>query len=132
MNPAGQSCISQCPQYLRVDFGACDVYELTHVYQRFAHLCIGTDVHRALLNAGDNEPSGHQQLHEILSAVVRTAAIPPDFKLALVPSTPAIAAVYTEAQQALRAIGFNAWVFETVADATAWLEDRAPGGRMVS
>ena len=132
MNPPAQSCIAQRPHYLRVDFGACDVHELTRVYQRFADLCIGSNVNRALLNAGDNEPNGHEQLREILSAVIRTAAIAPDFKLALVPSTPAIAAIYTEAQQAFRALGLNAWAFGTVAEAMAWLEDRAPCGPMVS
>jgi len=89
-------------------------------------------VNRALLQAGDNEPEGHFQLHEVLSAMARTAAIRPDFKLALVASTAAIEAVYREAQQALRAIGLNAWVFETVPDAMEWLEGRAPSGRTAS
>jgi hypothetical protein len=71
-------------------------------------------------------------LSVVLSAVARTAAIRPDFKLALVPSTPPIAAVYREAQQALRAIGLNAWVFRTVPEALEWLEGRAAAGAMVS
>ena len=108
-----ESRITEGPQCLRVDFGSS--------YRSFADLCLGTQVNRALLQAGDNEPEGHRQLHEALSAMARTAAIRPDFKLALVASTAAIEAVYREAQQALRSIGLNAWVFETVPDAMEWL-----------
>jgi hypothetical protein len=64
--------------------------------------------------------------------MARTAAIRPDSKLALVASTAAIEAVYREAQQALRAIGLNAWVFGTVSEAVEWLEGRAASGQMVS
>jgi hypothetical protein len=132
MSPAIESRITEGPQYLRVDFGSCDYLELSETYRSFVDLCLGTQVSRALLQAGDNEPGGHRQLHELLSAVARTAAIRPDFKLALVPSTPPIEAVYREAQQALRAIGFNAWVFDTVPEAVEWLEGRAACGQMVS
>jgi len=132
MSPAVESRITQGPQYLRVDFGSCDGLELSETYRSFVDLCLGTRVNRALLQAGDNEPGGHRQLRELLSGVARTAAICPDFKLALVPSTPPIAAVYREAQQALRAIGLNTWVFDTVPDAVEWLEGRAACGRMVS
>lgn len=127
-----RSLISRTAGYVRIDFGSCNVPELTATYRDFADLCIGTGVDRALLAAGDNEPEGHRQLRELLWAVARTAAIPPDFKLALVPSTPAIAEVYREAQQTFRAIGLNAWVFDTVAEALEWLEGRASSGRMVS
>ncbi len=132
MSPAVESRITEGPQYLRVDFGSCDCLELSETYRSFVDLCLGTQVNRALLQAGDNEPSGHRQLRELLSMVARTAAIPPDFKLALVPSTPPIEAVYREAQQALRAIGLNAWVFDTVPEAVEWLEGRAACGQMVS
>lgn len=127
-----ESRITAGPQYLRVDFGSCDRLELSETYRSFADLCLGTQVKRALLQAGDNEPEGHRQLHEVLSAMARTAAIRPDFKLALVASTAPIEAVYREAQQALRAIGLNAWVFETVPDAMEWLEGRAASGRTAS
>lgn len=132
MNRAAPSLISRSPGYVRVDFGSCNVLELTEAYRDFADLCIGTNVNRALLAAGDNEPEGHRQLRELLWAVARTAAIPPDFKLALVPSTPAIAEVYREAQQTFRAIGLNAWVFDTVPEALDWLHGPTSGGRMVS
>ena len=55
-----------------------------------------------------------------------------DFKLALVPSTPPIRAIYQEAQQALRAIGCNACVFDDAAAAAEWLEGRAVAGRYAS
>ena len=119
-------------KFVRVDFGSGDIFEVSDTYRCFVDLCLGTQVSRALLEAGDNAPEGHRQLCVALCAVARTAAIRPDFKLALVPSTPPIAAVYREAQQALRAIGFNAWVFRSVPEAVEWLEGRAAGGAMVS
>lgn len=132
MSPAVESRITEYPQYLRVDFGSCDRLELSETYRSFVDLCLATQVNRALLQAGDNEPGGHRQLRELLSALARTAAIRPDFKLALVPSTPPIETVYREAQQALRAIGLNAWVFGTVSEAVEWLEGRAAGGQTAS
>jgi hypothetical protein len=127
-----ESRITQGPQYLRVDFGNCDRLELSETYRSFADLCLGTQVNRALLKAGDYEPEGHRQLHEALSAMARTAAIRPDFKLALVASTPSVEAIYREAQQSLRAIGLNTWVFDTVREAMEWLEGRSPSGRTAS
>lgn len=117
---------------MRVEFGSGDLFEVSDTYRCFVDLCLGTQVSRALLRAGDNAPEGHRQLRELLSALARTAGIRADFKLALVPSTPPIAAVYREAQQALRAIGLNAWVFRTVPEALEWLEGRAAAGAMVS
>ena len=127
-----ESRITECPQYLRVEFGSCDYLELSETYRSFVDLCLGTQVSRALLQAGDNEPEGHRQLREVLSAAARTIAFRPDFKLALVPSTPPIEAIYREAQQALRAIGLNAWVFDTALEAVEWLEGRAQLGRTSS
>jgi hypothetical protein len=132
MSPGVDSRITEGPRYLRVDFGSCDYFELSDTYRSFVDLCIGTGVNRALLQAGDNDPGGHHQLRELFSAVARTAAIPPDFKLALVASTPRIEAIYREAQHGLRAIGLNAWVFDTVPEAVEWLEGRAVSGQTAS
>jgi hypothetical protein len=68
MSPAVESRITECPQYLRVDFGSCDYFELSETYRSFVDLCLGTQVNSALLHAGDNEPGGHRQLRELLSA----------------------------------------------------------------
>jgi hypothetical protein len=124
--------ITRAPEYVRVDFNSCDILELSDTYRSFVEVCFGTQVNGALLQAGDNEPAGHRQLRELLSQVARTAAVRPDFKLALVASTPAVKAVYRDAQQALRAIGFNAWLFDTVPEAVDWLEGRMSPGRMAS
>jgi len=124
--------ITASPDYVRVDFNSCDGLELYETYRSFAELCIGKRVNRALLNAGDNAPAGHLQLREALSTMARTAAFPPDFKLALVASTPPVEAVYRETQQAFRAVGFNAWVFDTVPEAVEWLEGRAACGPTAS
>lgn len=124
--------ITEGPKYVRVDFGSCDFLELSETYRSFADLCIGKEVNRALLMAGDNEPGGHRMLREALLSMARTVAIPHDFKLALVASTAPVEAIYREAQQALRAVGLNAWVFDTVPEAVEWLEGRASCGPMVS
>jgi hypothetical protein len=124
--------ITQCPGYLRVDFGGCNSAELAQVYRAFAAVCLDRDVNRALLKAGDDYPSGHYELRNALTAMARGAAIRPDFKLALIPSTRPIEAVYREAQQHLRAAGFNAWVFGTEGEAIDWLEGRSLSGRTVS
>jgi hypothetical protein len=126
------SRITECPQYLRVDFGSCNAFELTDLYRAFADICIGQRVNRALLNAGDEDPGGHSRLREAIAAMARAAAIPQDFKLALVASTPPVEALYRDAQQALRAVGLNAWVFDTVREAVDWLEGRSPAGRTAS
>ena len=130
--PTAESRIVERGKYVRVDFGSGDLFEVSDTYRCFVDLCVGTQVSRALLRAGDNAPEGHRQLRELLSALARTAGIRADFKLALVPSTPPIAAVYRDAQKALRAIGLNALVFLTVLEAVEWLEGRAAGGAMVS
>ena len=127
-----ESRITEGPRYLRVDFGSCDYFELSETYRSFIDLCLGTQVNCALLQAGDNAPAGHYQLRELFSGMARTAAIRPDFKLALVASTSAIEAIYREAQQALRAIGLNAWVFDTVPEAVQWVEGRAASGQTAS
>lgn len=132
MNHGAESRITECPAYVRVDFGSCDFLELLETYRSFADLCIGKQVNGALLKAGDNAPEGHRQLREALSAMARTVAFAPEFKLAMVASTPAVEAVYREAQQALRASGLNAWVFDTVHDAVEWLEGRAASGQTAS
>ena len=122
--------ITECPEYVRVDFGAADSMEISATYRSFADRYLGKPARHVLLEAGDNDPSGHVRLPEALQRMAR--AIPPDFKLALVASTSAVDVLYREAQQRLRAIGLNAWVFESRADAVAWLEGRSRGGLMTS
>ena len=128
----GESRITEGPEYLRVDFGGCDSLELAETYRSFADLCLGKQVSRALVKAGDNAPEGHRLLREVLSTMARTVAFRPEFKLALVASTPPVQAIYRETQQALRAVGFNAWVFDTVPEAVEWLEGRAVSGLTAS
>jgi hypothetical protein len=127
-----ESRITECPQYVRVDFDGCNAFELSETYRRFADLCIGKHVNRALLKAGDDDPDGHRLLRDAISAMAHALAIPQDFKLALIPSTPPIEAFYREAQERLRASGLNAWVFDSVHEAVEWLEGRAPSGRTAS
>ena len=132
MDQHAESRITECPHYVRVDFGGCNVFELSETYRRFASLCIGKRVSRALLKAGDDDPDGHRLLRDAISAMAHALAIPQDFKLALIPSTPPIEAFYREAQETLRAVGLNAWVFDSVHEAVEWLEGRAPSGRTAS
>jgi hypothetical protein len=122
----------QAPDYLCIDFGRGSVYEVAAMSRRFTELCMGRHVGRALLKAGDNDPQGHHELREALLVMAGSAQLRLDFKLALVPSTAPIRVIYAEAQQALRAIGCNACVFDDASAAADWLEGRAPAGPAAS
>ena len=124
--------VIECSGYVRVDFGSCSNGEVAEVYRAFASLCVHTHANRALLKAGDDDPRGHYALRDALERMALLAPIPLDFKLALIPSTRPIEAVYREAQQRLRAIGFNAWVFANESEALDWLEGRATSGQTAS
>ena len=126
------SHITECPGYVRVDFGSCNHGELEDVYRAFADLCVDKHVNRALLKAGDDYAPGHYWLRNALQAMALSAPIPADFKLALIPSSRPVELIYREAQQHLRAAGFNAWVFGNDDEAVEWLQDRSSGGRTVS
>ena len=132
MDDGPESRITECGGYVRVDFGSCNATELSALYRAFAAFCLDNKVTRALLKAGDNDPRGHYRLRDALAMMAQLAPIPADFKLALIPSTQPIEAVYREAQQHLRAAGFNAWVFGTENEAVDWLEDRAVAGQTAS
>ncbi len=112
---------------MRVDFGDCSAGELSEIYGAFARVCMDRRADRALLKAGDDHPPGHYALRDALHTMAAHAAVPADFKLALMASSGAIEAVFREAQQHLRAAGFNAWVFGTEPEALAWLQGRAHG-----
>lgn len=129
---ADEARITECGGYVRVDFGSCNSWELSAAYREFASFCLDNNVTRALLKAGDNDPDGHYRLRDALTTMAQLSQIAPEFKLALLPSTRAIEAVYREAQHHLRAAGFNAWVFATELEAVDWLEGRALGGRASS
>jgi hypothetical protein len=124
--------ITECGGYVRVDFNGCNVSELSALYHGFATFCLDNKVTRALLKAGDNDPNGHYRLRDALMSMAQIAQIPPEFKLALIPSTQAIEAIYREAQHHLRAAGFNAWVFATENEAVDWLKGRTLGGLAAS
>ena len=132
MQPSAQNGDALSPSYLRIDFGRCDTYEVSQMYHSFSELCAGRRVGRAMLKAGDNDPGAHRHVRDALVDLARSAQLRLDFKLALVPSTPPIAAIYREAQQSLRALGLNAWVFDNAEDAAEWLEDRSVAGRAAS
>src|ERR1043165_4720189 len=74
--------------------------------------------HGAGLKGGD-EDTGRclavRDLQEILMLVV-----PPDFRLALVPGTPASGAIYRKTEAEFRAVGLNARFFESEALAEQW------------
>ena len=127
-----EGSITECGGYVRVDFNSCNVTELSELYRGFATFCLDNDVTRALLKAGDNDPNGHYRLRDALHSMAQLAQIPAEFKLALIPSTHAIEAIYREAQRHLRAAGLNAWVFAEEEEAVDWLEGRAPAGRAAS
>lgn len=126
------SAITERAGCVRVDFESCSAGELSQLYREFAALCVDRQANRALLMAGDDYAPGHYALRTALHAMALHAAIPPDFKLALMPSTGPVEAVYREAQRHLRANGLNAWVFLREDEAVEWLEGRATSGPTAS
>jgi hypothetical protein len=132
MDYGDEGRITQCGGYVRVDFNSCNVSELSALYRGFATFCLDNKVTRAMLKAGDNDPNGHYRLRDALISMAQLAQIPPEFKLALIPSTRAIDTIYREAQRHLRAAGLNAWVFAEECEAVDWLEGRTLGGRAAS
>src|SRR5688572_15777594 len=88
--------ITQCGEYVRVDFGSCNVAQLSAAYLAFATFCHDHHVTRALLKAGDNDPNGHYRLRDALATMAQLNQIAPEFKLALIPSTRAIETIYRE------------------------------------
>ena len=132
MDYGDEGRITQCGGYVRVDFNSCNVFELSAVYRDFAMFCLDNKSTRALLKAGDNDPSGHYQLRDALVTMAQATQIPAEFKLALIPSTRAIEVIYREAQRQFRAAGLNAWVFADEEDAVDWLEGRTLAGRAAS
>jgi len=132
VNYADEGCITRCGEYVRVDFGGCNASELSAVYRAFVDVCIENRLTRALLKAGDNDPKAHYRLRDALAMMATLAPIPAEFKLALIPSTHAIEAIYREAQGHLRTAGFNAWVFADEDEAVDWLEGRTLGGLAAS
>lgn len=115
-----------------MDFAGCNATELSELYREFASFCLDNNVTRALLKAGDNDPNGHYRLRDALASMAQAGEIPAEFKLALIPSTRAIEAIYREAQGHLRTAGFNAWVFADEDEAVDWLEGRTLGGLAAS
>ena len=128
----GDGHITESAGYVRVDFGSCNDDELSEIYRAFAAVCVHKHANRALLKAGDDYAPGHYALRDAVQTMARLAPIPLDFKLALIPSTGPVEAVYREAQQRLRAAGLNAWVFGTESEAVEWLEGRAMSGQTAS
>lgn len=118
--------------YLCIDFESCSVAEVAASFHAFARLCRSREVSRAILKAGDNDPGAHRCLADALVRLADSGDLLIEFKLALIPSTPAIRVIYGEARDALRANGFNAWVFDGVEEAAAWLQGRSVAGAAAS
>jgi hypothetical protein len=115
-----------------VDFGGSSYTDVSGVYRALAEFCLDNKVTRVLVKAGDEDPKGHYRLGDALTTMAQRSRIAPEFKLALIPSTRAIEAVYREAQLHLRAAGLNAWVFATEVEAVDWLEGRSLSGQTAS
>ncbi len=118
--------------YVCIDFGTSSLPEVAASFHAFARMCRHRLVSRAILKAGDNDPEAHRCLADALVRLADSGDLLIEFKLALIPSTPAIRVIYREARDALRANGFNAWVFEGVEEAAAWLQGRAVDGAAAS
>jgi hypothetical protein len=95
------------------------------VYLAFGLLCSRRQVRAALLLTGDQDPEAHYALHDVLATVCRTVGVPLYFRLALV-AAPSCAAVCSRIERDLVALGCEARLFGSEAEARAWLAESVP------
>jgi hypothetical protein len=103
---------------LQVDFGGCGLEELLAVCAECAAFCATTRMRGALLKGGDEDVRRCVAVRDLLKILM--LLVPPDFRLALVPSTPRTAATYRKYAAELRGAGMNARFFESEALAAQW------------
>ena len=109
--------------YLFVDFrDGSDSVQIAHAYRHFAKACIEKNIQRAAVAAGNDEPAAHYALRDAFTTMVLAAGIPSAFKLALVPRTQGVEAVYRLIERDFRVLGIDTQIFADEKHAVAWLE----------
>lgn len=117
-----QGEIRRCPGYVAIDVRGHEGREVGEVYREFAALCIEQDIRRAVVRAGDEDPSAHYGLRDAFTTMILTVGVPRDFTLALVPETPQVEKVYELILRDFQALGMNAAIFKAHDAAIAWIE----------
>lgn len=110
----------QTSDYVRAEFGPGSATDVPGLYHALATLCARQKISRVLVVAEDDDPAGEHALRNAL-VVLLLEGLPPRFKLALVASTPQVAATYRRAQRDLCAAGITTLLFESETAATRWL-----------
>jgi len=103
---------------LQVDLTACSLEELPALCAEFAAFCATTRMHGGVLKGGDEDLPRCLAVRDLLKILM--LVVPPDFRLALVPSTPRTGAIYRRTEAEFRAAGLNARFFESEALAAQW------------
>ena len=106
---------------LVLGFGPTTPHELGELYRAFAVLCIEKQSRQAMILAGDADRAGEQALRVAVTMML-LAGIPRDFRLALIATSPEVAAAYRAAPDDLCAAGVAARLFDSEGDAVRWLE----------
>ena len=87
---------------------------------------------RAVVRAGDDDPSVHYGLRDAFTTMILTAGVPRDFTLALVPETPQVEKVYELILRDFQALGVKAAIFKAHDAAIAWVESAAQNSRQTA
>jgi hypothetical protein len=121
VSEAGDRDLRESSGCLVLKYGPTSAQELGELYRDFAVLCVEKQYRQALVLAGEDRRAGEQALRCAITMML-LAGIPRDFRLALVAASTHVAAAYRLAQRDLCAVGVTTRMFDSVRDATNWLE----------
>jgi hypothetical protein len=104
-----------------LDFRCCRPGQWCELYQELGLFCARQGVHWVVLRAGDEEADFHYSLRDVLRTVVLVAEVRLQLRVSVISSSPAIALVWQDMAEELRALGCIARVFAAEAKAYEWL-----------
>jgi len=114
--------IQKHESFVQLDLRGGDLPELLASCTEFAVLCLTARVRCALVQGGDEDTERRLAVRDLLK-MIRAVGMPRDFRLALVPGTPRMRAVYQKSEAELRGAGVDARFFESESLAVQWFGD---------
>ena len=120
-------------RYVAIDIRGRAEREVGDTYREFAASCLQQDIRRAVVRAADEDSTAHYGLRDAFTEIILSAGIPRDFRLALVPETPAVEVAYRLITRDFQLLGINARIFKAYDAAIAWVEStvEAPAKTLV-